>query len=80
MKLIKVTGSITVEAYSVESVRATLEAWAANGAEVEATFEEVGEAPVWQSWRVTSAQAEAIEALLSLGKAPAEVVEEVVSV
>ncbi len=82
MKLIKVTGSITVEAYGVENARATVENWAAPGTEVEVTVEEIGEAPMWLSWRVTPAQAEAIEALLSLGKAPteAEVVEEVVSV
>lgn len=63
MKLVKVTGSMTVEAFSVATAENWVRQYDALG-NAEVTFEEAGEAPTWISRRVTPAEAEAIDALL----------------
>lgn len=76
MKLVKVTGTMTVEAYSVETARQFILRNDATG-DAQVEVEEIGNAPVWQSWRVTEEQAAQINALLGLDKVEAPTIEEV---
>lgn len=74
MKLIKVTGSMTVESFSVDTAENWVRQNDATG-DASLTFEEIGEAPAWESRRVTPAESEAIDALLASmrGEATVEV-------
>lgn len=63
MKLYKVTGSITVEGWSEETVQANIARLDATG-DAEVTIEEVGDAPTYETWKVTPAEAEAINEVL----------------
>lgn len=68
MKLIKVTGSMTVESFSVDTAENWVRMNDATG-DAALTFEEIGEAPAWEYRRVTPAESEAIDALLVVYRA-----------
>lgn len=64
MKLVKVTGTMTIEAFNVEQAQALVTGWDATG-DAEVTFDEIGDAPTYETWKVNGVERTAIDNLLA---------------